>query len=143
VGLLATDGTIQLGLYARPFASLGGEVVVPAQAMQQQVMAAIYGPAGVKATSSGTTVARAAIERVGSSLVERGAHIVLLACTELSLLFSSYPLPAPMPVVDAAQVVAEHVIIEAGGHLRQSAARRREADGDQACAALSSPHATV
>jgi aspartate racemase len=85
VGLLATTGTVQSGIYAEALAAQGLELLLPEAGHQEQVMAAIYGPAGVKAGfTSGPCVSqlRSALEH----LVQRGAQAVILGCTELPLL---------------------------------------------------------
>jgi aspartate racemase len=118
IGLLATNGTISSGLYQEAFASHDVQVLVPDRAAQGRVMEAIYGPAGVKSGSTDLGAARDATEAAGRALVERGAEAILLACTELSVLFAGRSPNWPVPTFDAAQVMAERVIILAGGEVK-------------------------
>lgn len=87
VGLLATDGTLSGGVYARGFAAAGIEAIAPDPSGQREVMEAIYavkagagGPGGPAAVDPGATLRRAA-ER----LVAAGAEAVVAACTEVPL----------------------------------------------------------
>jgi aspartate racemase len=85
VGLLATSGTVSSGVYKRALEDHGFKEVVPSAPLQARVMNAIYGPEGVKAgftTASSVADVDAAIDE----LVERGAEIFILGCTELPLL---------------------------------------------------------
>jgi aspartate racemase len=85
VGLLATSGTVASGVYRRALSAQGLEEVVPDPALQQRVMNAIYGPAGVKAGhTTGECVADVAAAIDG--LAAKGVEVVILGCTELPLL---------------------------------------------------------
>lgn len=86
IGLLATDGTIASGVYRTALEARGMTQVLPPAAMQALVTNAIYGTRGVKAGfTSGECVDEiiAAIE----SLLVQDVEVILLACTELPLLF--------------------------------------------------------
>ncbi|EJN09428.1 amino acid racemase [Herbaspirillum sp. YR522] len=90
VGLLATSGTIGSGVYQRELAAHGLAQLVPSPAMQQRVMNAIYGPQGVKA---GFTQGQCQddIRAALDDLVQQGAEVIILGCTELPLLLPSGP----------------------------------------------------
>ena len=90
-GLLATDGTIQAGIYQRTFAGSGIELLTPDETGQAAVMALIYD--GVKAGDPGYDVA--AFRGVCESLLARGAQTLILGCTELPCAFDVYRLPYP------------------------------------------------
>lgn len=115
VGLLATSGTVAAGHYARAFARHGIAVAAPGAPAQERVMAAIYGPGGVKAGATELCAARAHAEYGAYDTIEAGAELILLACTELSLLFATHRPAWPVRTVDAAQVVAERLVALAGG----------------------------
>jgi aspartate racemase len=86
IGLLATDGTLASGVYRKALEARGMQEVLPPRAMQARVMNAIYGARGVKAGfTSGECVDDiiAAVE----SLLSQHVEVILLACTELPLLF--------------------------------------------------------
>jgi aspartate racemase len=85
VGLLATSGTLGSGVYRRALEEQGLQQLAPSPAMQEHVMEAIYGRAGVKA---GYTEGRCQDDlRAGlDDLVRQGAEVIILGCTELPLL---------------------------------------------------------
>ncbi|GAB3627604.1 hypothetical protein GCM10027419_24550 [Pandoraea terrae] len=85
VGLLATSGTVESGVYEKELAAQGLRQVVPGPALQARVMDAIYGKEGVKAgftTGQCQTDIAAAIE----GLISQGVEVIILGCTELPLL---------------------------------------------------------
>ena len=87
-GILATDGTIQTGLYQKEFAALGIQAVVPSPQAQDLVMSLIYDD--VKAGRDGDPEKFAAIHR---DLVGQGCDCGVLACTELSVFAAQTRLP--------------------------------------------------
>ncbi|RQZ07557.1 aspartate/glutamate racemase family protein [Burkholderia sp. Bp9031] len=85
VGVLATSGTIESGVYKRALASQGLRQVAPAPALQARVMEAIYGKQGVKA---GFTTGQCE-EDIGAAveaLIAEGVSVIVLGCTELPIL---------------------------------------------------------
>jgi len=86
VGVLATDGTIASGVYRNALEAHGMMQIVPPLAMQARVMNAIYGSHGIKA---GFTSGECADDIVAAveSLLMQDVDVILLACTELPLLF--------------------------------------------------------
>lgn len=109
VGLLATDGTIRSGVYARAFGDEGVGVVTPDAAGQQAVMALIY--EGVKAGNWQLDLApfRAALQ----DLLDRGAETLILGCTELPVAFGR--IDFGVPALDPTQILAEAVVRTALG----------------------------
>ena len=89
VGLLATTGTIESGVYADAATRVGIEVIVPDAPHQALVMEAIYGPRGVKA---GFTEGQCRDDRhaVAAHLEGRGVRVMVLGCTELPLIFAGH-----------------------------------------------------
>ena len=112
VGLLATEGTIRSGIYQKVLADAGVEVVTPSDEEQVAITNLIY--RGVKAGDYGydTTDAQAVMER----LLERGAEILILGCTELPLAMEMYDLD--FATCDPTMELARGVIIAAGGQVR-------------------------
>ena len=91
-GLLATDGTVQTGIYQRTFEGSGVELITPDNTEDQSaVMDIIYN--GVKAgdLTHDVTAFRAACEH----LLARGAEVLILGCTELPPAFDIYHLDYP------------------------------------------------
>jgi aspartate racemase len=102
VGLLATAGTLESGLYAKELERLGLECLVPDAAQQEaEVTASI---ADIKARRERAR-SRERLARAAAALESRGAELILLGCTEIPLAFD--PATTPLAVVDATQVLAE------------------------------------
>ena len=86
VGLLATSGTIESGVYAEAAERAGVKIIVPDAAHQLLVMEAIYGATGVKAGFT-EGKCREDLRKAIIHLAQGGAGVVVLGCTELPLLF--------------------------------------------------------
>ena len=80
VGLMATDGTVQSGLFNAEFEKSGIELIVPGERAQKYVMDIIYN--NVKA---GKVIDMDEFEFVSVELRGKGAQVILLGCTELSM----------------------------------------------------------
>lgn len=80
VGVMATDGTVQMGLYHAACKALGMEAVSPPAEEQKLVMSLIYDE--IKAGQRGSEDKFAAVEKAFRAL---GCDRVVLACTELSV----------------------------------------------------------
>lgn len=118
VGLLATSGTVQSGLYATALARVGLALQVPDAAHQALVMEAIYGPQGVKAGhTSGPCAAQ--LQQVMEHLVQRGARAVILGCTELPLVIAADERREvggrAVAIVDPTELLARRCVRLAGG----------------------------
>lgn len=81
VGLMATDGTVKSALFQRSLAEADIQVVLPGTEGQQDVMHLIY--QNVKATKPAEMDRFA---RVSEELRENGAQVIILGCTELSMI---------------------------------------------------------
>lgn len=104
VGVLATDGTLAVGVYAKAAAAMGLDAVAPDREAQADVMDMIY--AGVKA---GRPVARARLDAAIDHLRSQGAQAIVLGCTELSILARDFDLDAP-DVVDSLDTLARRTV---------------------------------
>jgi aspartate racemase len=93
VGLLATHGTVQSGVYQDIIEDVGLSLVTPDAPIQQLVMNAIYGEAGVKAGFTEGQCQEDLYTAI-AHLRDKGAEAVILGCTEL-------PLIAPTPEIAA------------------------------------------
>ena len=111
-GLLATDGTVQTGIYQRTFDGSGITLLTPDETGQKAVMGMIYD--GVKAGDLDYPADdfRAACDR----LLARGAEVLILGCTELPLAFARYALSAP--AIDPTLELALGAIRFAGGTVK-------------------------
>lgn len=107
VGLLATTGTVRMGLYPRALTGAGIAVVETTPREQESVMRVIYGiKAGNRAVGSD-------LVQVGRNLIERGAQGLILGCTELSLVEETLELGCPL--FDPLAILARRAVAIAKG----------------------------
>ncbi len=111
-GLLATDGTVQTGIYERCFEGSGIELLHPSPESQRAVMSLIYD--GVKAGCRDFDTA--AFEKAAQELLAHGAQTLILGCTELPPAFCMYRLDYPH--IDPTLVLARAAVLAAGGALK-------------------------
>jgi aspartate racemase len=115
VGILASTGTIGADIYRIPLEARGIRSVVPTPSTQDRVMRAIYGPEGVKRLGPESPIARRDLLAGAEDVVGQGAAAVILACTEFSALRALGALEVKVPVFDASEIVARHVVSRALG----------------------------
>ncbi len=113
IGLLATSGTIRSRVYHNAIGDAGCELLVPDEENQNRVMNAIYGPKGVKAGfTQGECVDDLLLAL--TSLVLRGAEVIILGCTELPLLLQqdeAFPVAGKTIVVlDPTEILARKCV---------------------------------
>ena len=87
VGLLGTNGTVASRVYHDIVEAAGLEILVPDVEQQALVMRAIYGEQGVKAGFT-TGPCREDLMQALEHLVQRGAEVAILGCTELPLILA-------------------------------------------------------
>ncbi len=112
VGIMATDGTIATGIFARELEREGLVPIVPSEAMQRNVMHLIYD--NIKANRAPE------MDRFNAAAAElraKGAEAIILGCTELSLIKRDYPIGAGF--IDAMEVLARRAVLECGGKLKE------------------------
>jgi aspartate racemase len=115
VGLLATSGTISAELYQMALTSRGVDVIVPDDDIQRRcVMAAIR---EVKAGRAGRA-ATALLTEAAQHLTERGANVLLAACTEIPVIFEQRHTQTPL--VDATSSLAR-IAVATAIHLDEAA----------------------
>ena len=117
VGLLATDGTIQTGVYHRFLKEEGIEVVVPSAEGQKTVMHLIYGC--VKKGLPASAYPQAEIAAMIADMKARGAEAFLMACTELPIAFAA--LGYRDGFVDPTLCLARAIVREAGAKAKPAA----------------------
>lgn len=81
VGLLATTACVNAGVYQQEFLARKQEFVLPSEAHCTRLTEAAF---AVKAGDRSAAVANS-VREVGQQLVNRGADLIVLACTELPL----------------------------------------------------------
>lgn len=109
VGLLATSGTVESRVYHDIITASGRETLVPAAAFQARVMEAIYGSLGVKAgyvSGECSEHLQAAIEH----LLENGAEVIILGCTELPLIELNPALRQRVALLDPTEILARRCV---------------------------------
>jgi aspartate racemase len=113
IGLIATSGTVDTGLFQKAFAKAGIEVLFPDHKTQKnKVMAAIYGRRGVKAAGP-SEKSKALVIAAARTLIDRGAQAILAGCTEIPLVLKDGDLS--VPVVDSLDVLARSSVWKACG----------------------------
>jgi aspartate racemase len=130
VGVLATRGTLRVGLYQAALSHMGLMPVLPTDEEAGAIMDAIYGSGGVKGGTVHPENQRRLIE-VAALLVGRGASRLILGCTELPLAVAPEDERWPAPASDPAVANARAVVLLAGGELSSGQRRVADLDGSQ------------
>lgn len=107
VGLEATDGTVKTGVFQKELEKQGIRVVLPNTENQQKVMDIIY-----KNVKASEPVNMEKFLEVEKQLKQDGADVIILGCTELSMIKRDYTLSKGY--LDAMEVVAQKAVIECG-----------------------------
>jgi len=110
-GLMATDGLFESGIFSGLLAANGIDVLLPHEGEQAQIMRTIYEYKANRTSDPSATV------RVADRMKADGAEIVLLACTELSLLKRDMELDDYH--VDMLEILARCAIELSGGNCRK------------------------
>lgn len=111
VGLMATDGTVQSGIFQRQVEALGMELVLPDEWGQAGVMKLIY-----EQVKAGKEPDPVLFEAIKQQLRSKGAQVVVLGCTELSLLKKKFPLGDG--ILDALEVLAQESVLACGKQVK-------------------------
>ncbi len=106
VGLLATDGTIETGLFQEACEARGVRVVVPTSADQRSIMDAI---ASIKRGENPRRIEEE-IEPIVCRLEREGAEAVIAGCTEISLVPGD---GMSIPWIDALDCLVEATLRDA------------------------------
>lgn len=114
--VLATDGTVQSGLYEEALRAEGIQAIYPDEEQQKTVMALIY-DCIKRGITDPARLPREEIRAIGDDLRKRGAQALLLACTELPVAYSILGLYED-DCVDPTSVLAGAAISAAGAALR-------------------------
>ena len=99
-GIMATDGTIQTGLYQSELEKLGIKCVTPSKEGQEKVMHLIY-----KNVKAGKAPEMELFHQVTAELKAAGADACVLACTELSVIKNDYDVGPG--ILDALEILAK------------------------------------
>ena len=104
VGILATDGTLAADLYQAQLAAHGLSFLLPRPAEQQRLMDVIY-----RIKGGGDVSIVSDLRTTVGELADRGADMVLLGCTELSLYYENL-LGNTLMIADPLRVVARQLV---------------------------------
>lgn len=110
VGLLATTGTIQSGVYAAAFEGCGIDLIYPSEACANALMHLIY-----QEVKAGKEPRPEVIHPFLDEMQDLGADAFLLACTELPIAFAH---DNAFPFIDPTEILAKEVILQCGGQLK-------------------------
>ena len=111
VGLMATDGTVQSGIFQKEVEAAGMQMVLPSPASQAKVMSIIY-----DYVKAGIAPDMSLFEDVRRELFESGAEVIVLGCTELSLLKKYNNLGDG--ILDALEVLAKESVLACGKQVK-------------------------
>lgn len=107
VGIMATDGTIKCKLLQSSLEDYGMQVFLPKEAEQKQVMHLIY-----KDVKAGQQVEIERFKQVAEHLFSEEAQVILLGCTELSLIKRDFSIGAGF--LDIMEVLAKKSVETCG-----------------------------
>lgn len=102
-GILATDGTIRSGLFQKALEQRGIRPVLPETESQKKVMEIIY-----QQIKTGKSVDLESFYGISEEMSGQGAQVILLACTELSLIKRDHDLPTGY--LDVMEVLARKAV---------------------------------
>jgi len=109
VGVMATDGCLDTGIYQDAVEASGRVALVPDKAGLQELMRLIH---AIKAGNNSADIAQG-MESVAQSLVDRGADVIIGGCTEIPIVFEGDGFP--VPVVASTNVLAARTLACARG----------------------------
>lgn len=112
VGILATTGTINSGMFQTELEKLGIEAVVPSAQAQQDVMYVIF-----DCVKANRPVDMSRFENAAKELKEQGAEVIILGCTELSLVKRDNHIGSGY--LDALEVLAKQAVLSCGGEVKE------------------------
>ncbi len=111
-GIMATDGTIHSGLFQTELLSHGITPLIPSKEGQTYVTDLIY-----KNIKSNRPAEMDKFRAVKEELMDMGAQVIILGCTELSLIKRDYEIGSGF--IDAMEVLAKTCVTLCGAKLKQ------------------------
>lgn len=118
IGLIATTGTIESGLFQKFFRPVDIELLLPkARAQREWVMKAIYGTKGIKAIGPSES-SQGLIHKVAQELIRHGSEAIIAGCTEVPLVLRDGDLS--VPVIDVLSVLARAAVEKSQSRKRRS-----------------------
>ena len=112
-GILATTGTVKMGLFQQALEEAGVEWAIPSEAGQRLVMSLIY-----EDIKAGRPSNMGKFQRASEELFDQGCDCVILGCTELSLVKRDIPLGHGY--LDALEVLSKRCVEACGAPLKEA-----------------------
>ena len=109
VALLATEGTVNSEIYQKVFEKNNIDFILPDPCGQKAITDLIY--KGVKSGNKDFDVTQ--VKNELDNIMEKGAEVLILGCTELPVAVDMYNLD--YPVCDPTLVLARGAVVAAGG----------------------------
>lgn len=111
-GIMATDGTVQAMLFSKEFEKKGIECIYPSALYQSYIMELIY--QNIKA---GLPARMDKFYAVSKELFNHGAEVILLGCTELSMIKRDFAIGSGY--LDVTEVLAKCCVEKCGARLKE------------------------
>ena len=111
VGIMATDGTVLSGLFSDALERRGIRPIVPSRERQQDVMHLIY-----RNIKAGLAPEMDRFHAVRQELREKGAEVIILGCTELSMIKRDREIGPGF--LDAMEVLAKQAVLRCGKQVK-------------------------
>ena len=106
VGLISTDGTLKAGFFQKRFATLGYRCMTASRDDQEQLVLPAIACVKANDPASGHELAKQAVAR----LLDQGADVVVLACTETPVAMDYQPHPFQNLCIDATRALARRCV---------------------------------
>ena len=107
IGLLSTTGCLHSNVYQDGLATAGKQPVLPNDAELAQLMELVF---RVKQGEKSSEMAESML-RLAEALVDRGAEVVVVACTEIPLVLDAERVT--VPVINSTEVLARSTVAHA------------------------------
>jgi len=111
VGVMATDGCLDTGIYQDAITASGREALVPEKDGLEQLMRLI---SAIKAGNQGEDIRRS-MQASANELVQQGADVIIAGCTEIPIVFDGEN--CTVPVISSTNVLAERTLELARGEI--------------------------
>lgn len=111
VGIMATDGTVSSGIFQQQLEKRGIARVIPSAEAQRDVMHLIF-----ECIKANKPADMERFYRVARELRENGAEVIILGCTELSLIKRDHDIGPGF--LDALEVLAQQAVLRCGAGLK-------------------------
>lgn len=112
IGIMGTAATVETGIFRRELERQGLNAICPGTEAKADIMHLIYN--NIKA---GTAPEMDRFHAAAHDLRQKGAEVIILGCTELSLIKRDYPIGAGF--IDALEVLAREAVLSCGYPLKK------------------------